>query len=188
MKIFKKLFSLLFFLTLTPGVLHALDAGTSTFKLDTITIPFFPVFDAINPKYATVLSWVTYIADVVVILIIIFWIVRILLAGIEGIRSEGDQAKLQEAYKKLQSALIGIGITFLIPILLTLIGFLIGIGSIFNWPKMFSGCPGMPATYDPVSGNRDEGTYEYYFQAYFDVKAGNDPAAYAAKCGLSSDN
>lgn len=187
MKIFKKLFTILFFISFAaPLAVHALDAGTSTFGLDKITIPFFPVFDAINPQYATVFSWVTYIADVIVILIVIFWIVRILLAGIEGIRSEGDQAKLQEAFKKIQSNLIGIGITFLVPIVLTLIGFLIGIGSIFNWPKMFSGCPGHPAVY--VNGVREEGTYDYYFQAYFDTKAGDDPATYAEICNLPSGN
>ncbi|MEO6728959.1 MAG: hypothetical protein ABIM99_03490 [Candidatus Dojkabacteria bacterium] len=166
---------ILLLLIASPLSVYALDAGTSDFGLDAITIPFFPVFGTINSKYATVLTWITYAADIIIILIIVFWIARILIAGLEAIRSEGDQEKLQEAFKKLQSNLVGIGITFLIPIILTVIGFVLGIGSIFNWPKMFSGC-------------KDE-TYDYYFKAYFNAPAGEDPTAFASSvCGLDSAN
>jgi len=175
MKNSKKLFTLLFFIIASPLGVHALDAGTSAVGLDPIVIQFFPVFGTINSKYFTVLSWITFIASILVVLVIIFWVVRILLAGLEAIRSEGDSEKLQEAFKKIQSNLVGIGITFIIPIILTVIGFILGIGTIFNWPKMFSGCP--------------DTEYEYYFRAYFNAPAGEDPTEFASRtCGLTSTN
>lgn len=141
-----------------------------------ITIPFFPVFDAIDAKYYTVLSWLTFAAGVVIVLIIVFWIVRILLAGVNAIRSSGDPDKLQESYAQVKANLIGVGITFLFPIILTVIGAFLGIGSIFNWPKMFSGCEG--------SGN-----FEYYFQAYLQAPRGGDAQQYADNsCRSSIDN
>ncbi len=188
MKYLKKILTIISFTALIfPTVIHALDAGTSNVGLDPIVIPFFPVFGTINSKSYTVISWITFIGGVLIILVVIFWILRILLAGLEAIRSEGDQEKLQEAFKKLQSNLVGVGVTFLIPIILTVIGFVLGIGSIFNWPKMFSDCPGSHPQYDS-SGNRVSG-YDYYFQAYFSAKPGEDSTQVAdATCGLSSVN
>lgn len=171
------LFGLLALVIFLPNVVKAqiLDAGTSTVGLDPIIIPFFPVFGTINAEYFTVLSWITFIAGILVILVIIFWILRILMAGLDAIRSEGDQEKLKTAFQKLQSNLVGMGITFLIPIILTVIGFVLGIGSIFNWPKMFSGCPNTE--------------YEYYFRAYFNAPENENPTDFATGvCGLDSQN
>lgn len=158
--------------TLNPS----LDTGLNdSVGIGVITIPFFPVFDKINSKYATIFTWITFIADILIVLVIVFWIVRILLAGIEAIKSEGDQTKIQEAFAKLQSNLVGIGMTFLVPIVLTAIGFLLGIGSIFNWPKMFSGCEA-------------SSKHEYYFQAFLNPENGQDPTAYAmSECQLDSN-
>ncbi|MEP7103845.1 MAG: hypothetical protein ABI721_04010 [Candidatus Dojkabacteria bacterium] len=161
----------------SPLVLHAqaLDITGNKLNIDPIIIPFFPVFGSINPQYFTVLSWITFAGSVIIILVIILWIVRILLAGLDAVRSEGDPEKLSESYKKIQASLVGVALTFLIPILLTVIGFVLGIGSIFNWPKMFSGCPNTE--------------YEYYFKAYFNAPAGEDPTTFASQvCGLSSQN
>jgi len=175
MKNFKKLITTILLLVLFPLSVNALDAGTTSVGLQPIVIHFFPVFGTINSKYATVLTWITFAADILIVLVIIYWIIRILLAGLEAIKSEGDADKLQEAFKKLQSNFVGIGITFLIPIILTVIGFVLGNGSIFNWPKMFSGCK--------------DSNYDYYFKAYFNAPAGQDPTEFASTtCGLDSAN
>ena len=164
-------------LSLVAPVIHAggLDAVDDKIKLDPIIIPFFPVFGSIDPSSATVLTWITFIVGVLIVLVIIFWIARILFAGLEAIRSAGDAEKLQEAFKKIQSNLVGIGITFLVPIVLSVIGFVLGIGTIFNWPKMFSAC--------------DDAQYDYYFRAYFNAPPGQDPVDFAnGVCGVNSAN
>jgi len=65
-------------------------------------------------------------------------------------------------------------ITFLVPIILSVVGVLLGIGTIFAWPKMFSSCNAV--SFDATQN------YQYYFQAY--LKEGE--AAADALCGYTT--
>jgi hypothetical protein len=134
-------------------------------RLEPIIIPFFPVFDAIDAKYYTILSWLTFAGGLVIGFAIIIWVGRILLAGIEAVRSSGDPDKLKESYDKVKADFMGVGLTLIFPIILTIIGAFLGIGNIFDWPRMFSGCE------DPA--------YEYYFQAYLQAPRTDDALQFA---------
>ncbi len=125
-------------------------------KLDTIRIPTFIDFSALELGSATVFSFLAFLGTVATVALVAFWIYRIVRLGIEGIQSEGKPEKIQELIKKLQSILLGVFMTFLFPLILSIIGIFAGVGTIFNWPKMFRACPA-------------SSTYEYYFQAYLNI-------------------
>jgi len=128
--------------------------------LNPIVIPLFNsgMFDFVSD--ASIFSWFAFLGGLLTIGMVAYWIVRILVSGVEALRSEGDQEKLQQSYAKLRANFIGMFLTFMFPAILSIIGFILGIGSIFNWPKMFTQCD-----YTEV---RDEETvrYQFYFQAF----------------------
>lgn len=120
--------------------------------LDEIKIPIFPVLFTDLSRYNTVLSWITFAGGLLVSGIIIFWIYRIIRSGLKAMSAEGDSEKIGVARKELQAALTGIAFTFLVPIVLSFVGIIFGFGTMFEWPKSFSGC-------------QDTSKYQYYFQA-----------------------
>lgn len=156
-------------LNLLPVLVRAsgveFETGTG---LQDIVIPLFDSNWFGFVENASILSWLSFAGAVFTVLILAYWIVRILLSGIEAIRSEGDPVKLQESYGKLKSNFIGMAITFLIPLFLSLIGAFLGIGSIFQWPQSFQLCTNTE--------------YRFYFEAY--AKLGNTTEAETA-CGIN---
>jgi hypothetical protein len=132
--------------------------GEDLFQLKPIEIVLFP-----SPAFitnASLFSWLAYAGNLVVIGLFIFWIFKIIQAGIGALRSNGDQKQLEDSYKKVKANFIGIFITFLFPIILSAIGIVLGVGNIFQWPQMFSFCE--------VNTNLDGTEYQFnfYFQAY----------------------
>lgn len=144
-----------------PVVLQAggdLDTGTG---LNEIVIPLFSSSLFGFAENASIISWLAFAGGLFTVIILAYWIFRILVSGIQALRSEGDPVKLQESYGKLKSNFIGMFITFLIPLVLSLIGAFLGIGTIFQWPTSFQLC--------------EDSEYRFYFEAY--IVAGNEEDA-----------
>lgn len=117
-----------------------------------IVIPTFIDFSSIAGSSATVFSLLSFVGVMATIGIVIFWIYKILRLGVEGLQSEGKSEKIQELTKRLRYVLTGAFMSFLFPVILSIIGIFVGIGTIFEWPRMFRSC--------------EVGGYHYYFQAY----------------------
>lgn len=158
----------------SPAMLFAngLDLETdrgNNIDLEPIVIPLFSSNALDFVENASILSWLSFAGALFTVLILIFWIARILLSGVQAVRSEGDTTKLQDSYTKLKSNFIGMGITFLIPLVLSLVGAFFGIGTIFNWPESFQFCD-------------ENSQYRFYFEAF--AKEGDVTSARSA-CGIN---
>ncbi|MDQ6986087.1 MAG: hypothetical protein Q9M91_05790 [Candidatus Dojkabacteria bacterium] len=128
----------------------------SKISLQSITINYFP--QPLDPggEYATVLSWLSFFGILITIGAAVFWIFLLLKAGLFAFKSEGDEVALAESYKKVKSVFIGAGLSFLFPMILTVVGFAVGVGGIWTWPKAFRDCPNDP-------------DLNFYFQAVLEV-------------------
>jgi hypothetical protein len=147
------------------------EDAASNVGLEEISIPFFKQAFDFDTKYGTFLSWLGFFASAYTIAIVIFWIIYILRATVNAVRSSGEAEKLANSYTQIKSVLIAAGLSILFPVALSLIGIVIGAGSIFQWPKAFRSCPG---------DNGRDPDYEYYFQAFLNVEQ-DDVDVY---CGL----
>jgi hypothetical protein len=124
-------------------------------NLEPITIPVFGDLSLGISAHATLFSWLSFSANVVVIALVVFWIFLVLRAGFEAIKSEGDAEKISEAAKKVKSALIGVGTTLIFPAILSIIGAIMGLGPLWTWPAAFRDCPNQK--------DSEEGS-QFYFQ------------------------
>lgn len=106
-----------------------------------IRIPFFGQVELGFDEYATIWSWLTFIGGLISIFVMVFWVGLILRAAFLALKSEGSEEGMGEAMKKMQSAFIGAGISIAFPVALSLIGAIMGIGSLWQWPKALRGCP-----------------------------------------------
>ncbi|MEO0075445.1 MAG: hypothetical protein ABIK31_04970 [candidate division WOR-3 bacterium] len=88
----------------------------------------------------SIFSWLSFFAIIIIAVLVVYWIYLFVRLGIEAIQSEGDKDKLTEVSKKARSILISVVIFFLFPLVLSFIGTVLGVGNIFQWPKMFSVC------------------------------------------------
>lgn len=171
----KRIFILVlsFFLITSSNVFAGglnLDTQTNdNINLDPIIIPLFSSNALDFVENASILSWLSFAGALFTVLILVFWIVRILIAGVQAVRSEGDTTKLQDSYTKLKSNFIGMGVTFLVPLVLSLVGAFFGIGTIFNWPESFQFCD-------------ENSQYRFYFEAF--AKEGDVNSARTA-CGIN---
>jgi hypothetical protein len=146
------------------------DLNKNKIELEKISIPFFKNFINFNTDNANLWTWAAFIGSLATVGLVIFWVYLILRAGVKALQSQGTPEGLEEAFKKIKSVFIGAALSFFFPVILSLAGIFLGIGSIFQWPKMFSNC---------------NGTYQYYFQAYLDKDIGkNDIATTDAYCGV----
>lgn len=181
MKLKILLFTIIAFLSFTFDVwaqdgVDELEFDLGNTGLGEIRISYFPQIRLIDTQYSTFLSWLSFIANIAILLLIIFWIYRILLAGIGAMRGGGEPDKLQESWKQIRSVFLGITFTFIIPILLIVIGFILGLGPIWDWPLAFRECK-----------NSDE--YDYYFQALQALDESNDnPRGYVDELCFGSKN
>jgi hypothetical protein len=157
MKLKKRVAFLLFFCIFKTSVLAQQSAGNSI-EVDTgqtglqpIKISFFPQIKLLDAQYASIFSWLSFLANLAILALVLFWIYKIIMAGVNAMRSGGEAEKLQESYKQIRSVFIGVALTLSIPIILTLIGVFIGVGRFWEWPLALRECK------DPE--------YEYYFQA-----------------------
>jgi len=142
----------------------------SEVKLNPIFIPTFIEFDALVGTSATIFSLLSFVGILATIGIVIFWVYKIVRLGVEGIQSEGKSEKIEELTKKLQNIFLGIFMSFLFPIILSIIGLFSGIGTIFEWPRMFRAC--------------EVGEYYYYYQAYLDQDGPDAITDADTICGL----
>lgn len=139
--------------------------------INPIQIPLFSSTALDFVGNASIISWLAFAGSVVTVAILVFWVLRILISGVGALRSEGDQTKLQESYGKLKSNFTGMFITFLIPLILSIVGAFFGIGTIFDWPSSFQFC--------------ENSEYRFYFEAY--LKTGSrEQADYT--CNINGAN
>ncbi len=165
------------FVTLTLNLIvyaanNDANLNVGDLNLQSIRIPLFLPFDPKFGSSLTVFSWITYIGIIATGAIIVFWIYLIIRTAVKAMQSHGEADALADVSKRFRSIFIGMFITFLFPIVLSVIGVLLGVGTIFAWPKMFSRC-------DNHSGSTG---YEYYFQAYLEL--GGDDAD--VRCGYTT--
>ncbi len=153
-------------------VVEEFDTGANL--LEDIVIPVFIDFGPLQPGSATVFSFLSAIGIFATIAIVIFWIYRILIIGIEAFKSEGKPEALQAVFKKLQNILLGVFLSLLFPVILSIIGIFAGIGTVFEWPRMFRSC--------------DYPDYDYYYQAYLDQEGSNATEQADKLCGYASPN
>ena len=144
---------------------------TDKFKLEPIKIPLFNVGNTVN---FSIFSWLAFAGSLATVGLVIFWIYLMIRAGIKGLQSEGKPEGIAEAANQVKSVLIGMFITFLFPAILSLAGTFVGVGNIFQWPKMFSYCNGSAAV-----GQSTQDTY--YFQVFLREGA----ASADSKCNQS---
>jgi hypothetical protein len=130
--------------------------------LEQIKIPFFPQISLPNEEYATIFSWLSFGGALFSIGFIIFWIILIIRASAQMLRSQGNDDAMAESFKKLKSVFVGAGITVAFPILISIIGGFMGLGPLWNWPAALRDCPNDPR-------------FNYYFQAVIHVADGSDP-------------
>lgn len=171
-KNFKKytIFLVTFFsLILGTSSLFAQGNNSVEIDLEPITIPVFNIGTDIivNLRNGSILSWLSFFGGLLTIVLLIYWVFRILVSSINAIRSEGDKEKLENAIKSIRSNFIGAVVTLAFPIILSLIGVVLGVGTVFDWPKSFRFCP-------------EESEYTFYFEAF--LKEGTQELA-EQKCG-----
>lgn len=140
--------------------------------LDTIELFFFDVGDALLPSAeATFFSWLAWFGAVGSIGLIIFWTVLLLRAAFQALKSEDNSEELGESYKKIKSLFIGLGLSILFPVILTIVGTLFGLGNFYNWPQALEACnaQAISSTGVPeVDENGNPVTYQFYFLAALD--------------------
>lgn len=142
-------------------------------NLKPITIPLFVDFSAVAGSASTVFSLLSFLGVIATLGIVAFWIVKIVQLGVEGMQSGGKSDKIQELIKKLQNILLGVFMSFLFPVILSIIGIFAGLGTIFEWPRMFRSC--------------ESADYDYYFQAFLDKGGANAREEADAECGYTSN-
>lgn len=129
-----------------------------------IRIPIFTSFIDFNTENASIFSWLAFVGSLATIGLVVFWVFLLVKAGVKGMQSQGNSENLGLAFKQVQSVLIGAAISLLFPLVLSIIGLVLGIGTIFSWPKMFQLC-------DDSTG------YQFYFQALLDGQKGDGTTA-----------
>ena len=109
-------------------------------NLQPITIPLFGNIGVGTP-YDTIYSWASFIGNIATIGLVIFWVFLLIKAGVKRANA-GSNAEIEaESFKQMKSALVGAGLSIAFPIVLTGIGFAVGAGAFWNWPKAFRSCP-----------------------------------------------
>ncbi len=145
-----------------------IDLGSGLGGLDTITIPYFPQL-SIDSRYQTTFSWISYILVWILVGIIVFWIYKILRAGIKAMGAGDNQEQLQAAFNEVKSVLKALAISFIFPIFLSVLGVLLGYGFVWDWPLAFRSCEG-------------SGEFEYYYQAFAQLETKEEADAV---CGIN---
>jgi len=150
--------------------LNNISLKGSGINIQELDIPFFTSFIDFNTNNASIWTWLIFAGGLFTVGLVIFWISLLVRAGFKAMQSGGNAEGLTELSKSIRSIFIGITLTIMVPIILSVTGTALGIGNVFQWPKMFTKC------------NVTSGTvkYEYYFQAY--LAAGSkhiDPKTYA---------
>lgn len=153
-----------------PGGSGCVNCGLDdNIGLQEIRVPIFSSFIDFNTENASIFSWLSFIGALATIGLVVFWIFLLVKAGVKGIQSQGNPEALGEAFKQVQSVLIGAIISLIFPFVLSVIGLFFGIGTIFSWPKMFQFC-------EESSG------VQFYYQALLDESAGGDKDVAEARC------
>lgn len=176
----KLLLSILFFIlvALVTGAFSIVYAQSTENNIDInlpevaispITIPLFGA--PIDLGNFSIYSWAVFLGGIIFALIIAYWIFLFLRAGVEAMQSNGKPEVLADAGKKARSILISAALTFLVPIILSLIGAIMGIGNVLAWPKMFSLCSETKKYIDEQSNlqeTSDAVSKDFYFQYYIE--------------------
>lgn len=141
--------------------------------LQEIRVPVFSSFIDFNTETASIFSWLSFLGALATIGLVVFWVFLLIKAGVKGLQSQGTPEGLADAFKQVQSVLIGAVISLIFPFALSLIGLFFGIGTIFSWPKMFQFCS-------------ESSGFQFYYQALLDESSGGDRSAAEARCNGDS--
>lgn len=165
-----------FFLVAVSPVTAQSDFDTDIGLSDPIEIDYFPILSLPGPEY-TVLSWLSFLGLLLTLGFILFWIFLILRA-VSGLYQNADTPEgLTDAFTKLRSLFIGLILTFVFPIGMSILGSVLGIGMFWTWPAAFRECNDEENFTNLQTNNIDDITrlsgrtdYSYYFQAILDLE------------------
>ncbi|RMD77223.1 hypothetical protein D6810_01540 [Candidatus Dojkabacteria bacterium] len=121
--------------------------------LEPIRVPVFPIpSSGFDPSYATILSWLSFVGGVLSVFVLVIFLFRFVTLSAQMITKGDSEENVKNVIKKVRYNFLGLIFSILVPFILSLVGALLGVGNIFEWPKMFSSC-------------ESSGDYEFYFQA-----------------------
>lgn len=159
-----------------------IDIGLPEVQISPITIPLFGA--PIDLGNFSIYSWAVFLGGIIFALIIAYWIFLFVRTGIEAMQSNGKPEALAEVGKKARSILISAALTFLVPLILSIIGVIMGIGNVLAWPKMFSLCSTttvIDPTFHTTEVSNSFGQKSFYFQYYIE-----DPNTADSKCFINN--
>ncbi len=153
----------------------------STIGVKEIKIQVFKLPSIDGAASYTIISWLSFAGIILTIGIILFWVLLILRAAFGVYKKSDDPEGMAEAITKMKSLFIGVALAFAFPIVMTIIGTILGIGSFWSWPVAFQECNGT----NPNNGEE----YTYFYQAVLGAPEGSqDPIRFAYTiCKLSDD-
>jgi len=116
----------------------SLDISGDKIGLGVITLPTFISLDI--ARNFSIYSWVAFAINIIFWVILMLWIVIIIRAAIDIVRSQGNEDMIKGSYKKFGSVFWSI--TFLIGFVavLSIVASFFGLGAFWDWPKVFSKC------------------------------------------------
>lgn len=101
----------------------------------------FPLFISLEQaKNFSVYSYIALALSLAFVLLVTYWIFRIIINAVAIMQSQGDSGKVAEATKKIQAIFIGIATMFIFVAVFSVIGLLFNLGTLFEWPKKLSLC------------------------------------------------
>jgi len=163
--IFTILFTLLHvFVTPVLAAGDSVDISGDKIGLGVITLPTFISLDI--ARNFSIYSWVAFAINIIFWVILMIWVVIIIRAAVDIVRSQGNEDMIKGSYKKFGSVFWSI--TFLIGFVavLSIVASFFGLGAFWDWPKVFSKC----------DENVASGEIVYYYQRVLETQTTGEDA------------
>ncbi len=106
--------------------------------LGEIEIPIFVSFEYI--QNFSPFSYIALVLNILFVAVTILWVALVIKAGVDYIRSQGDEGAITGANKQIGSVFASISILFVSFLLIILVGYFLNLGNFFNWPRVLSIC------------------------------------------------
>lgn len=107
-------------------------------NLGPIELPLFVSFEFI--ENFTIFSYLAVALNFLFLGVGLLWIILVVRAGIEYLRSYGDEGVIGASKKRISAVVASISMLFFSLVLLVLVGSFLGLGNFLSWPKKLSQC------------------------------------------------
>ncbi len=140
-------------------VIPGADIGLGSF-----TLPTFISLDI--ARNFSIFSWIGLAVSIFFFVILMIWVVIIIRAAVDIVRSQGNEDMIKGSYKRFGSVFWSI--TFLIGFVavLSIVASFFGLGAFWDWPKVFSQC----------DKNVASGEIVYYYQRALETQTTGEDA------------